>query len=273
MRETKQSAASKRRERLRLDQNLARAATPSIAKTISAERRRVRAAVASASTPGEWEKAARQAVSTDAWVKAIVGLWLSPRLKPVWDAQQKILGTDYPMPPEVRKILTGYASDHGKAIADSRRDRLSRLVARNKKAADRYAATREFRSTMRAALSEEYATVATDAAARIAWSETLQASETVRYESSRVSATRSELRIRKVWFTQGDSKVRPKHSKANGQSRFVDHRGWGGAPGRFNVGGESLRYPRDPNGSAGNVINCRCFLEYRRVRVPAKPNT
>lgn len=131
MRETKQSAASKRQQRLRLDQNLARAATPSITKVINAERRRVRAATRNADTPAKWEAAARKAVSTDAWVKAIIGIWLSPRMKPLWDAQQEILGTDYDMPPDVRKILVGHATEHGKAIAESRRDQLSRLVARN----------------------------------------------------------------------------------------------------------------------------------------------
>ena len=30
----------------------------------------------------------------------------------------------------------------------------------------------------------------------------------------------------------------------------------------FIVGGESLRYPRDPSGSAGNTINCRCQTTY-----------
>ena len=125
------SAAAMRQQRNRLDQNLTRAAAPSIEKVIRAERRRVRAATRNVDTPAAWEKAARGAVSTSAWVKVIVGLWLSPRLKPVWDAQQEILGTDFPMPPDVRKILTGYATAHGEAIAESRRDRLSRLVARN----------------------------------------------------------------------------------------------------------------------------------------------
>jgi hypothetical protein len=33
----------------------------------------------------------------------------------------------------------------------------------------------------------------------------------------------------------------------------------------FFVGGERLRYPRDPNGSAGNIINCRCVSIYSFV--------
>lgn len=118
---------------------------------------------------------------------------------------------------------------------------------------------------MRAALTEAYATSATDEASRLAWSETLQATESTRYESAHTAATRSKFRTRKVWFTMSDDKVRPAHQKANGQSRFVEHRGWGGRPGKFSVGGEYLRYPRDPLGSPGNIINCRCFMEYRKV--------
>jgi hypothetical protein len=125
---------------------------------------------------------------------------------------------------------------------------------------------RTFRSTMRAALSESYGTAAGDEALRTAWTQTLQATETTRYESARTAGEGAKLRVRKVWFTQGDSRVRPAHGRANGQSRFVSHRGWGGKPGKFLVGGERLRHPRDPVGSPGNVINCRCFLEYRKVR-------
>lgn len=131
---------------------------------------------------------------------------------------------------------------------------------------DRNRPDRTFRSVARAELAETYAATAGDEALRIAWTENLQASEKVKYESARTSSTRSKLRIRKVWFTVGDSKVRAAHQKANGQSRFVDHRGWGGAPGKFLVGGERLRHPRDPGGSPGNVINCRCFMEYRKVK-------
>jgi|TARA_R110000824_G_scaffold196949_2_gene380209 hypothetical protein len=57
------------------------------------------------------------------------------------------------------------------------------------------------------------------------------------------------IKMRKWWITRGDSKVRPAHVAADGQEA-VD--------GYFSVGGELLRYPKDPNGSAANVINCRC---------------
>jgi len=54
------------------------------------------------------------------------------------------------------------------------------------------------------------------------------------------------------WITAGDERVRMAHAAANGQRRGLD--------GVFIVGGEALRFPGDPNGSAGNIINCRCNL-------------
>lgn len=56
----------------------------------------------------------------------------------------------------------------------------------------------------------------------------------------------------KEWVTVGDDKVREAHRKANGQ-RVKFHE-------KFTVGGEELLCPGDPNGSAGNVINCRCYM-------------
>lgn len=52
------------------------------------------------------------------------------------------------------------------------------------------------------------------------------------------------------WLTQRDGRARAGHDTADGQEVGLD------AP--FEVGGEMLDYPGDPNGSAGNVINCRC---------------
>lgn len=52
------------------------------------------------------------------------------------------------------------------------------------------------------------------------------------------------------WLSTMDDRVRDAHAAANGQIVQV------GMP--FKVGGESLLYPGDPAGSAGNVINCRC---------------
>jgi uncharacterized protein with gpF-like domain len=56
--------------------------------------------------------------------------------------------------------------------------------------------------------------------------------------------------LQKEWFAALDSRVRPDHAAANGQ--VVDQKDY------FKVGGEELMMPGDSNGSAANVINCRC---------------
>lgn len=53
-----------------------------------------------------------------------------------------------------------------------------------------------------------------------------------------------------VWISTIDQRTRPDHAAADGARVAV------GQP--FIVGGEELRFPGDPFGSAGNVINCRC---------------
>ena len=51
-----------------------------------------------------------------------------------------------------------------------------------------------------------------------------------------------------------DERVRDDHADADGQIVAM------GAP--FEVGGESLLYPGDPDGSPENVINCRCTVAF-----------
>jgi HK97 family phage portal protein len=72
------------------------------------------------------------------------------------------------------------------------------------------------------------------------------------------AAKSSGLTLNKMWLSMHDSKVRPDHAEADGQEVGMDE--------AFDVGGESLMYPGDPAGSAGNVINCRCTVIYNSVQ-------
>ena len=54
----------------------------------------------------------------------------------------------------------------------------------------------------------------------------------------------------KEWLAARDLRVRDSHGMADGQVVNIDK--------KFKVGGEELEYPGDPNGSAENIINCRC---------------
>jgi hypothetical protein len=57
--------------------------------------------------------------------------------------------------------------------------------------------------------------------------------------------------LRKRWNRSGKLHPRPDHVAAHGQLRKVSE--------PFDIAGEQLMYPRDPNGSASNTINCGCL--------------
>jgi HK97 family phage portal protein len=54
------------------------------------------------------------------------------------------------------------------------------------------------------------------------------------------------------WLSARDSAVRPTHADADGQIAGLNE--------GFDVGGETLEYPGDPNGSPAETIQCRCVL-------------
>jgi hypothetical protein len=57
-----------------------------------------------------------------------------------------------------------------------------------------------------------------------------------------------------TWLaTLQDDRTREAHADAHGQTRLLGE--------SFDVGGESLRHPGDPQGSPENIINCRCGVE------------
>lgn len=58
--------------------------------------------------------------------------------------------------------------------------------------------------------------------------------------------------LRRQWIATLDSRTRPDHLAAHGQTVGVDE--------PFVVGGERMDYPGDPSASAGNVISCRCRM-------------
>ena len=60
------------------------------------------------------------------------------------------------------------------------------------------------------------------------------------------------VRLRNTWTAILDERVRDAHEAAHTQARFLGT--------AFDVGDEKLLHPHDPDGSPGNVINCRCTL-------------
>lgn len=58
-----------------------------------------------------------------------------------------------------------------------------------------------------------------------------------------------DAKLRKMWITSQDDRVRDEHAEMEGETVGVDE--------EFSNG---LKYPRDPSGEAASVINCRCTL-------------
>lgn len=56
-----------------------------------------------------------------------------------------------------------------------------------------------------------------------------------------------------TWLSALSDTTRDAHRDAHGQTRKLGE--------SFDVGGESLRFPGDPTGSAGNIINCVCTVQ------------
>jgi hypothetical protein len=73
-------------------------------------------------------------------------------------------------------------------------------------------------------------------------------------DAALISAQGQPISVVKSWQAILDSKTRPEHVAADNQEVGVNQ--------LFSVGGEALRYPRDPNGSAKNTINCRCISDF-----------
>lgn len=67
-----------------------------------------------------------------------------------------------------------------------------------------------------------------------------------------------EFKTQKRWIAVDDHRTRPAHNAADNQT--VDRSGL------FMVGGETLLFPGDPEASAANTVNCRCFMEFVPVR-------
>ena len=75
-----------------------------------------------------------------------------------------------------------------------------------------------------------------------------------------LAAKNSDLVLEKTWISVQDNRTRrPPNS-------MFDHLDMNGQvvseTGMFFVGGEEIEYPGDPNGKAGNIINCRCKVVF-----------
>jgi HK97 family phage portal protein len=69
------------------------------------------------------------------------------------------------------------------------------------------------------------------------------------------SAEQTGLDLQKEWVSTKDDRTRDAHEEVNGQIRDMNK--------PYDVMGEPLQFPGDPNGSAKNIIQCRCTEIYK----------
>jgi len=72
--------------------------------------------------------------------------------------------------------------------------------------------------------------------------------------NAKINTNRGTMSINKIWVAILDKSTREAHMIADGQEVNTND--------KFIVDGESLNYPRDPNGSSANTIRCRCVAIY-----------
>ncbi|MFI6326582.1 phage minor head protein [Nonomuraea sp. NPDC050556] len=110
---------------------------------------------------------------------------------------------------------------------------------------------RQLRDRVKATLVVEEA--ATDwEATRIARTEVHAAVNAGTYAAAKAHNERTEERQRKLWISTADERTRPTHRRADRQQVDLIE--------PFHVGGALLQFPGDPQGPAGEVINCRCSM-------------
>lgn len=73
-------------------------------------------------------------------------------------------------------------------------------------------------------------------------------------DAALVTTAEKVIRLEKSWNAILDSRTRETHAEADGQTVGIND--------SFLVGGEQLKYPRDPSGSAANTMRCRCVAEH-----------
>ena len=97
---------------------------------------------------------------------------------------------------------------------------------------------------------QEWRRTASFRAARIARTEV----GTLSNMASDLGARNTGLEYRKKWLAFIDDRTRPSHAEANGMEVNKGQ--------SFVLDGDDLMYPSDPDAEPGQVINCRCVLQY-----------
>lgn len=96
----------------------------------------------------------------------------------------------------------------------------------------------------------------------IARTEALRGANTAMVESTRVMLQENpEVTVEKTWIATDDDRTRDDHRELNGKVVL-------GLDTPFEINGEQIRWPHDPNASVHQTAGCRCTLGFRIVPKP-----
>lgn len=116
--------------------------------------------------------------------------------------------------------------------------------------------TNALRARLLAVLSRDGTQLGESRARRIAATETTRAWNAAADAAVGASDLPPGTSVTKTWRTREDSRVREAHAEVDRTSVP--------APGVFQVGEYSMRFPGDPTAPASLTVNCRCVLDFER---------
>jgi HK97 family phage portal protein len=145
-------------------------------------------------------------------------------------------------------ILKDIGGDHITSITETTRKRINSILSDSY---EEQAAPGEIASRIRDVFSD----FSSGRAMTIARTETLSAvslGQDLKAQEFKAQYPKEAARMKRIWITAQDDRVRDTHAELDGQMVEL---------------GESfangLKFPRDPDGEAGEIINCRCTsIEY-----------
>lgn len=144
----------------------------------------------------------------------------------------------------IRTWISSYAAAKVVRILETTRMRIRKSIERGEEQSE------PPRVLARRIVEETGGEIARGRAETIARTESLTAASVGADEAAKSTG----LQLDKRWVATEDMRTRPSHAIANDELRAMDA--------LFDVGGAKLRFPRDPNGPAKEVINCRCTVLY-----------
>ena len=146
----------------------------------------------------------------------------------------------------IERVMQRYILQHGATqaalVTETSRDDITEVLANTKQS------TKTLEQRIAGLLGTTLSRAAT-----IARTETHNASQFAVNGIAKEIEVDTGVKMMKAWVASQDERTRPDHAAQ-------DPDNWIGMDEMFQVGEDLMAYPADPNGSAEQVINCRCAL-------------